>query len=381
MRKEQLGQLLAFILQSIVAGLAIAFLLIVLFPTIRSGLISPQKAVVSPGNAAEDPVSYSDAVSGAAPAVVNVYATTLRQQKQHPLFQDPLFRRFFGNPRSEPRRDNSLGSGVIIDSQGYILTNAHVVKGADEIIITLTDGRQTFAGIVGTDEETDLTVLQIKLDKLPSLAIGDSTQLNVGDVVLAIGNPYDIGQTVTQGIVSATGRKRLGITTFEDFIQTDADINPGNSGGALITARGKLVGINTEIISSSGGSQGIGLAIPIHLAVNVMQQLIERGHVVRGWLGVSAQPVPMDMAEAAGLKQGGVLISATEQGGPADAAGIMPGDILLEIDNQQLAGPQQAINLISQLQPGSPINIRLLNGWKEKTVVATISQRPPFKRN
>ena len=326
-------------------------------------------------------MSYSEAVNMAAPAVVNVYASMLRQEKPHPLFQDPLFRRFFGNPKTETRRDSSLGSGVIVDEQGHILTNAHVVQGADEIIITLTDGRQAYASIVGMDDETDLAVLQIKLDKLPTLAIGDSSGLSVGDVVLAIGNPYDIGQTVTQGIVSATGRKRLGITTFEDFIQTDADINPGNSGGALITATGRLIGINTEIISNSGGSQGIGLAIPIHLAIDVMRQLIERGHVVRGWLGVSAQPVPMDMAEAAGLVQGGVLIAATDQGGPADAAGIVPGDILLEIDNQQLAGPQQAINLISQLQPGSNINIRLLHGWQEKTVVATVSQRPAFKRN
>lgn len=381
MKKEQLGQLLVFILQSIIAGLAVAFLVVLLFPGVAQRIGQGNSTVVTVGGHAEGPVSYSEAVSMAAPSVVNVYATTVRQQKPHPLFQDPLFRRFFGNPKNEPRRDNSLGSGVIIGQQGYVLTNAHVVKAADEIIITLTDGRQTFASIVGMDEETDLAVLQIKLDKLPSLSIGDSSQLNVGDVVLAIGNPYDIGQTVTQGIVSATGRKRLGITTFEDFIQTDADINPGNSGGALITARGQLVGINTEIISSSGGSQGIGLAIPIHLAVDVMKQLIERGHVVRGWLGVGAQSIPMDMAEAAGLTQGGVLIAATDQGGPADAAGIMPGDILLEIDNQQLSGPQQAINLISQLQPGSTINIRLLHGWKEKTVVATVSQRPTFKRN
>ena len=381
MKKEQLGQLLVFILQSIIAGLAVAFLVVLLFPGVAQRIGQGNSTVVTVGGHAEGPVSYSEAVSMAAPSVVNVYATTVRQQKPHPLFQDPLFRRFFGNPKNEPRRDNSLGSGVIIGQQGYVLTNAHVVKAADEIIITLTDGRQTFASIVGMDEETDLAVLQIKLDKLPSLSIGDSSQLNVGDVVLAIGNPYDIGQTVTQGIVSATGRKRLGITTFEDFIQTDADINPGNSGGALITARGQLVGINTEIISSSGGSQGIGLAIPIHLAVDVMKQLIGRGHVVRGWLGVGAQSIPMDMAEAAGLTQGGVLIAATDQGGPADAAGIMPGDILLEIDNQQLSGPQQAINLISQLQPGSTINIRLLHGWKEKTVVATVSQRPTFKRN
>ena len=215
---------------------------------------------------------------------------------------------------------------------------------------------------------------------MPSLTLGDSAGLRVGDVVLAIGNPYDFGQTVTQGIVSATGRKRLGITTFEDFIQTDADINPGNSGGALINARGQLIGINTAIISSSGGSQGIGLAIPIHLAIDVMRQLIEKGHVERGWLGVEAQQVPMDIADAAGLSTGGVLIAGILQGGPADAAGIMPGDILLEIDNKQLANPQQAINMISQYKPNTSINIRLLSGWQEKTLSATVAQRPSFKK-
>ena len=186
---------------------------------------------------------------------------------------------------------------------------------------------------------------------------------------------------MTQGIVSATGRKRMGITTFEDFIQTDADINPGNSGGALISAHGELVGINTAIISSSGGSQGIGLAIPIHLAIDVMHQLVETGHVERGWLGVEAQQVPMDIADAAGLSQGGVLIAGTLQGGPADAAGIMPGDILLEIDNQQIANPQQAINLISQYKPETAIRIRLLSGWQEKTLTAIVAQRPSFKKN
>ncbi len=199
--------------------------------------------------------------------------------------------------------------------------------------------------------------------------------------MLAIGNPYDFGQTVTQGIVSATGRKRLSISTFDDFIQTDADINPGNSGGALISARGELVGINTAIISNSGGSQGIGLAIPIQLAIDVMRQLIENGHVMRGWLGITrAQQVPMDMADAVGLTGGGILIAGTLQGGPADAAGIIPGDILLEIDNQQLTSPHQAISLISKYKPDTAINIRLLHGWQEKTLTAVIAQRPTFKK-
>ena len=378
MKNKQLGQLLGFLLQSIAVGLAVAFIVVYFFPNLLSNPSLPGSNGTNSSDPVPGPVSYQRAVSLAAPSVVNVYASKLRKRKPHPLFRDPLFRRFFGKPPPETHRDNSLGSGVIIGEQGYILTNAHVVKAADEILITLTDGREAFAEMVGMDEETDLAVIQINLEKLPVLVIGNSNGLRVGDVVLAIGNPYDFGQTVTQGIVSAR-RKRLGITTFEDFIQTDADINPGNSGGALISASGELIGINTAIISSSGGSQGIGLAIPIHLAIDVMRQLIENGHVVRGWLGVEAAQVPMDIADAAGLTQGGILIAGVLQGGPADAAGIMPGDILLEIDSQQLSNPQQAINLISQYKPETAINIRLLHGWQEKTLTAIIAQRPSFK--
>ena len=380
MKKAQLGSLIRFFLQSIALGLAIAFIAAYFFPHLISGESSGLADKNAYASADMGPVSYRDAVASAAPAVVNVYATTLRKRKPHPLFQDPLFRRFFGQASPKPRTENSLGSGVIIGEQGHILTNAHVVKGADEILITLTDGRLALAEIVGTDEETDLAVLQINLDKLPVPVIGDSNRLRVGDVVLAIGNPYDFGQTVTQGIVSATGRKRLSISTFDEFIQTDADINPGNSGGALISARGEVMGINTAIISSSGGSQGIGLAIPIHLAVDVMRQLVENGHVVRGWLGVEAQQVPMDIADAAGLTKGGVFIAAILQGGPADAAGIMPGDILLEINTKKLANPQQAIDLISQFKPQTKINIKLLHGWDEKTLSVVIGQRPSFKK-
>jgi len=380
MKNSQAGQLIYFLLQSIVVGLAIAFIFVNFFPDFLSKITTSGPSASNSSSSEQGPVSYQRAVSAAAPAVVNVYASTVKKQKSHPLFQDPLFQRFFGKPQQEVRRDNNLGSGVLIGEQGYILTNAHVVRAADEILVTINDGRQAFASLEGMDDETDLAVLKIQLDKLPILTLGDSHALRVGDVVLAIGNPYDFGQTVTQGIVSATGRKRLGITTFEDFIQTDADINPGNSGGALISARGELVGINTAIISSSGGSQGIGLAIPIHLALDVMRQLIEVGQVVRGWLGVEAQQLPMDIADAAGLNQGGVLIAGTLQGGPADAAGIMPGDILLEIDNQQLSNPQQLIHLISQYKPDTTINIRLLHGWKEKTLTAVVSQRPTFKQ-
>ena len=204
-----------------------------------------------------------------------------------------------------------------MDTQGYILTNAHVIQGAEEIFVVLRDGRETIARTIGIDSDTDLAVLQIGLGNLPVIPIGDSSQLHVGDVVLAIGNPYDFGQTVTQGIISATGRRRLGITTFDNFIQTDADINPGNSGGALISSQGNLLGINTAIYSTTGGSQGIGLATPVNTALDVMQQLISNGRVVRGWIGIQAQPLPADIAEAMGLMKGAVLVSGVLQGGPA----------------------------------------------------------------
>ena len=378
MKNIQLGRILGFLIQSIALGLAIAFVIVYFFPHILSG---SGLTGAEPEDSWVGPVSYQQGVSLAAPSVVNVYATKVSTRKPNRLLDDPIFRRFFGDPKPATRRDNSLGSGVIIGEQGYILTNAHVIKAADEILVTLTDGRLAFAKIIGMDEDTDLAVLKINLEKLPTIHIGDSNQLRVGDVVLAIGNPYDFGQSVTQGIVSATGRKRLSISTFDDFIQTDADINPGNSGGALISARGELVGINTAIISNSGGSQGIGLAIPIQLAIDVMRQLIENGHVMRGWLGITrAQQVPMDMADAVGLTGGGILIAGTLQGGPADAAGIIPGDILLEIDNQQLTSPHQAISLISKYKPDTAINIRLLHGWQEKTLTAVIAQRPTFKK-
>lgn len=365
-------------LQSIAFGLALAFVLTYFFPDILPSALQPGGTKETGNNMG--PVSYESAVRLAAPSVVNVYASKVRESKPHPLFQDPLFRRFFGQPPTETRRDNSLGSGVLIGKEGYMLTNAHVIKDADEILITLRDGRYAIASVVGIDEDTDLAVLKIQLDTLPELPVGDSVAIKVGDVVLAIGNPYDFGQTVTQGIVSATGRSRMGITTFENFIQTDADINPGNSGGALVSARGELIGINTAIYSSSGGSQGIGLAIPIHLALDVMNQLIQNGQVVRGWLGVEARQLPRDIAEASGIVSGGVLISGTLQGGPADVAGIMPGDILLEIDGQQLQSPHHAISLISQYKPDTAINIRVLHGWEEKTVSALVAQRPIIKK-
>ena len=367
-----------FILQSVIVGLAIALVILL----IRPDLANLDRGH-EPGSSAGKPVlSYSTAVARAAPAVVNVYASKVYQQQLNPLFQDPLFQRFFGQTQPLPgkRRESNLGSGVIMSHDGYILTNAHVIQDKDKIHVTLNDGRQAVADVIGIDSDTDLAVLRINLEKLPVIAIGNSNDLLVGDVVLAIGNPYDFGQTVTQGIVSAKGRKRMGVTTFEDFIQTDADINPGNSGGALINATGQLVGINTAIISNTGGSQGIGLATPVNLAIEVMRQLIDNGQVVRGWLGIEAQILPADLARETGLKNGGVLVAGVLQGGPADQAGLVPGDIILQVANQPVNNPQTAIEMISGIKPGTVVDIEIMRGWVQIELQATVAVRPLFRK-
>ena len=367
----QYTQILGFIFKSIIVGLALAFIIIALRPDLTGIRLS---------NANNNTVSYKDAVEKAAPAVVNIHASKVFQQRVNPLFQDPIFQRFFGQVEPSPnkRRDSNLGSGVILDTQGYILTNAHVIKDKDDIQVTLYDGRQTKAKIIGIDTDTDLAVLHIPLQGLSTIATGNSDLLKVGDIVLAIGNPYDFGQTVTQGIVSAKGRKRMGITTFEDFIQTDADINPGNSGGALINASGQLVGINTAIISNTGGSQGIGLATPINLAIEVLQQLIVNGRVVRGWLGIEAQILSPDTIRDLELETGGVLVAAVLNNGPADKAGIIPGDIIIEVDGQLVNDPQQAISAISRYTPGTSIKLQIMRGWERINLQARVAERPLF---
>jgi serine protease DegS len=371
-----LKQALTFVAQSIVIGLAAAAIVLLLMP----GRL--------PFNTARQVNSYHAAIEAAAPAVVNIYSGNTFSELKNPILQDPLFRRFFGEfPQDNTstgntrKRIESKGSGVIMDTQGHILTNAHVIQGAEEIFVVLRDGRETIARTIGIDSDTDLAVLQIGLGNLPVISIGDSSQLHVGDVVLAIGNPYDFGQTVTQGIISATGRRRLGITTFDNFIQTDADINPGNSGGALISSQGNLLGINTAIYSTTGGSQGIGLATPVNTALDVMQQLISNGRVVRGYIGIQAQPLPADIAEAMGLMKGGVIVLGVLQGGPADIAGINPGDVLTKIQGQDIIDPRQAIDTIAKLAPGSKIEITIVRGWDELKINAMVTQRPYIKRN
>ncbi|MES9887625.1 MAG: trypsin-like peptidase domain-containing protein, partial [Candidatus Sedimenticola sp. 6PFRAG1] len=275
------------------------------------------------------------------------------------------------------RLQTSLGSGVIINKDGYILTNHHVVASADEIKVVLSNGKTLQARIVGTDPDTDLAVIHADSEDLPEITVGNSEALQVGDVVLAIGNPFGVGQTVTMGIVSATGRDQLGINTFENFIQTDAAINPGNSGGALINARGELVGVNTAIFSKSGGSQGIGFAIPVDLAKGIMNQILTQGRVVRGWLGIAGQDITPELAESFELQErSGVLVSGVLEGGPADEAGIEPGDIITRIDNRIPSGSQEILSIISAKRPGTSIHIQGWRGSKQFDTEATISERP-----
>jgi len=324
------------------------------------------------------PVSYSQAVKLAAPAVVNIFTTKTVEQKIHPIFEDPFFRQFFGKnvPRRQ-RMQSSLGSGVIIGEQGYVLTNNHVIADADEIIVAVQDGKESFAKVVGSDPETDLAVLKINRMDLPTITLdSNDTTAEVGDVVLAIGNPFGVGQTVTMGIISATGRNELGLTTFEDFIQTDAAINPGNSGGALIDARGNLVGINTAIFSKSGGSQGIGFAIPVALARTIMNDIITHGEVIRGWLGVEVQPLTIEQAAALGVTNlDAILITGIYKDGPAHLAGLEPGDVILEIDGVEVQSARTAMTQITASVPGQIIKIGALQKGTLAQLDTTITKR------
>nr|VFJ93169.1 MAG: serine protease DegS [Candidatus Kentron sp. H]VFJ94050.1 MAG: serine protease DegS [Candidatus Kentron sp. H]VFK00714.1 MAG: serine protease DegS [Candidatus Kentron sp. H] len=341
-------------------------------------------------------VSYADAVENASPAVVNIHTAKVVTRRVAPLLDHPFFRDFFGSDdpvlrhffgdrsgrgSTRKRIETSLGSGVIVDRKGYILTNHHVIAGADEIKVMLQDGRSTQAKVVGTDPDTDLAVLRIKLDKLPAVVLGRSKALRVGDVVLAIGNPFGVGQTVTMGIVSATGRDRLGINTFEDFIQTDAAINPGNSGGALINPHGELIGINTAIFSKSGGSQGIGFAIPVSLARDVMEQIIEHGFVARSWLGIDAQDITPKLAESFRLKNtDGVLVAGVLRRGPADVAGMIPGDVITHVGKAPVKDAHDLLNIIARIRPESTAALRIVRDGRKKTIRAKVEQRPDTKQ-
>jgi serine protease DegQ len=330
-------------------------------------------------------LTYRDAARKAIPSVVNI--STSKEAKiaqKNPLLDDPVLRRFFGDRLDEDEESfSSLGSGVVVRSDGYILTNDHVVEGADEIKVALSDKRILKAKVVGRDPDTDLAVLKVDAANLPAITFGQSEQARIGDVVLAIGDPFGVGQTVTMGIVSALGRSRLGINQFENFIQTDAAINPGNSGGALVDTNGNLLGINSAIYSRSGGSQGIGFSIPVSLAKYVMDQIIQNGSVTRGWIGVEVDGQELTAEIIDTLKLGnnakGALIRGILRDGPADKAQIKAGDLLTAVNGKTISDSTELLNQISELPPGKPASLTLIRDQKQMNLQVTVGKRPPPK--
>jgi Do/DeqQ family serine protease len=324
--------------------------------------------------------SFRQAAQKAAPAVVSISVQQKARSKARR--NDPWFRFFEGPEEDLP--GGGMGSGVIVSAEGYILTNHHVIEGADAIEVALNDGRNATAKVIGTDPETDLALLKIDLPKLPTIVLGQMESLQVGDAVLAIGNPFGVGQTVTSGIVSALGRKQLGINTFENFIQTDAAINPGNSGGALVDVNGLLMGINTAIYSRSGGNMGIGFAVPVSTATQVMASLIKEGKVTRGWIGVEPRPLNAEIAESFGIAKDkntgelprGVLINGVLQNSPAAKAGIQPGDLILKVAGQGVADVPEMLSQVAALKPGEPANLSVQRNGKMIEIRVTPGTRP-----
>lgn len=364
-----------------VIGLAVAALLLLLFPQLRGGAPSPGT------DDWRGPVSYRSAVNLAAPAVVNIYTRKAVPDRRHPLFNDPFFRNLFNNmnlPQRE-RMQSNLGSGVVVNHDGFILTNHHVVDQADAIVVLLADGREAQAQLVGSDADFDLAVLKIELPKLTSIEVGEPEKARVGDVVLAIGNPFGVGQTVTQGIISATGARNVASIGaggyLQNFLQTDAAVNPGNSGGALVDAHGRLLGINTSILNSSSSSGGISFAIPANIAFKVMQDIIEYGRVVPGWLGIEAQTVDLQLARAFNLSSvNGVIITATYNEGPAQQAGLKPGDVITHIDNMPINRGDRGNAAMAILRPGDTVSITYVRSGVSERVEATVSERPKTQK-
>ena len=346
------------------------------------GLKEANSPETTPGQGAPGRLtSYNDAVRKAVPAVVNIFTSKAVKARRHPFANDPLFRQFFGDQMEQEQRSTGLGSGVIVSSKGYILTNHHVIEAADEIEVATADGKKFKARVVGSDPDTDIAVLQVTTESLPAITFGNDGGLRAGDVVLAIGNPFGVGQTVTMGIVSAVGRSHLGINTFENFIQTDAAINPGNSGGALIDSNGNLVGINTAIYSQSGGSMGIGFAIPASSARQVMESIIETGSVTRGWIGVEAQEITPELAESFKLPVvSGTLIAGVMRGGPADKGGVRPGDVLLQVEGKAVTDPQSMLTLVAALVPGKLAKLKIRRDTKNLDVQVEVGKRPNAQR-
>ena len=360
-----------FLAESIVLGLAMAFVLV----WFRPDLLQAPGQEFRSGRPGVEQDSFADGISASIPAVVNVYTLRVVSRTDR---QDAVGR-ILGNGRAgnSQRPQRSLGSGVIIRSDGYIVTNNHVIENADEISVQLLDGREEKAVLVGTDIDTDLALLRIPLEDLPAIPLGRSDQLKVGDVVLAIGNPYGLGHTVTQGIISATGRAQLGLFTFENFIQTDAAINQGNSGGALVNTDGELVGINTAVLSAGLMPDGIGFSIPVNLVRGVSQQLIENGRAIRGWLGVSPQNLSSQRAADLGIPDTtGIELYDVAGDGPGFRAGLRPGDIITHIDGAAIAVSREALNLVAGLNPGSVIMIDGIRDGRGFQIQARIEERP-----
>jgi serine protease DegQ len=332
----------------------------------------------SPDTSKPPIASYADAARKAMPAVVNIYSSKA-VRASNPLLDDSMLRRYFPElaERGATHRATSLGSGVIVAPDGYVLTNHHVVDGADDIELVLADGRELHAHVRGVDPESDLAVLKVEGENLPTITFGTMDHLHVGDVVLAIGNPFGFGNTVTMGIVSALGRNHLGINRFEDFIQTDAPINPGNSGGALVDTAGNLIGINSTILSQSGGSMGLGFAIPVSLAQTVLAQIIKQGEVTRGWLGVEPQAITREAAQALALaRTDGVLVRSLQRGGPADRAGLQVRDVVVEIGGQPTPDVPRLLARIAELTPGSNTRVKVLRDGKPLDIDIVVAKRP-----
>ncbi|MHB1214990.1 MAG: Do family serine endopeptidase [Thiobacillus sp.] len=369
--------------QSTTVALGVLFVIVLFKPEVLHWQPQPQNLTIRQaqqpaGRAVPPSESFAPAAQRVIPSVVNVFTQQKVRGPTHPALQDPIFRYFFGDRLDErPREVSNLGSGVIVSANGYILTNQHVVEAADEIQVALANGQTLPARVVGADPETDLAVLKIDATDLPAITFAQIDSLKVGDWVLAVGNPFGVGQTVTAGIVSALGRTHLGINTFENFIQTDAAINPGNSGGALVDAAGNLVGVNSAIYSRTGGSQGIGFAIPVSIARLVMDQIIQSGSVTRGWVGIEVQDMTPELAESFSLKSAeGALIAGVLKGGPAEVGGIRPGDILLAVDGRKVSNSAELLNLIAALKPGETARLTVLRKQKPLDLTVQVGRRP-----
>ncbi|MDB3926155.1 trypsin-like peptidase domain-containing protein [Porticoccaceae bacterium] len=374
--KQVLSRMIDFVWLPVVTGLAVAALLLLFLPELRN--FGGPTSQMGNFSTAEwlGPVSYSNAVKKAAPSVVNIYTKTTVKRSNHLPLKHPFFKRL--KKQQSDRVQGSLGSGVIMDSAGFIVTSLHVVDSVDEILILLYDGRELPATMVGTDPETDLAVLKIDAESLQNISVGNPDQIEIGDVVLAIGNPFGMGQTVTQGIISATQRNGLNLTILENYIQTDADINPGNSGGALIDARGNLLGINTAVLNNEN-SEGIGFAIPANEVQKVLTHIIDHGRVIRGWLGVEAIEITPTVATQLSLDfTTGLLVTAVVKEGPTHVAGVLPGDIVTSIDGISVTDRHRSINQITEIFPGQPIALVIKRGTEFLEITATAGERPPL---